>query len=144
MVFVRLGGRTVRGFCGSILRVDLHESRIEIEHPTEDFYRRYGGGSALNTHYLLRNMPAGADAFSPDNVLGLSVGPATGIPVPGQSRVTCTAKSPLTGAVGDSQAGGFWPAELKHAEFDGIIVSGRADHPVYLWIHDGEAELRDA
>lgn len=134
----------VYGYSGSILHVDLGAGTIELEHPEEQFYRRYAGGSALNTYYVLRDMPAKADALSPENVFAVSVGPVTGAVVPGQSRVACTAKSPLTGAIGDSQAGGFWPAELKFAGFDAIIVSGRAQHPVYLWIHDGQAELHDA
>ena len=71
-------------------------------------------------------------------------GVVTGAPLSGQSRVTATAKSPVTGLAGDSQAGGFWPAELKAAGFDGIVIHGRAARPVYLWVHDGEAELRDA
>ena len=62
----------------------------------------------------------------------------------GQSRVTVVAKSPLTNAVGDSQAGGFLPAELKFAGFDGIVITGASKAPVYLWIKDGNVELRDA
>jgi aldehyde:ferredoxin oxidoreductase len=72
------------------------------------------------------------------------VGVTTGAPISGQSRMTATAKSPLTGAIGDSQCGGFWPAELKFAGFDAIIVRGKASSPVYLWIHNGKAEIRDA
>ena len=68
----------------------------------------------------------------------------TGTPISGQSRATATAMSPLSGLVGDSQSGGFWPAELKFAGFDGIVLTGRSPRPVYLWIHDGEAELRPA
>jgi aldehyde:ferredoxin oxidoreductase len=71
------------------------------------------------------------------------VGVVTGAPFSGQSRVTATARSPETGLVGDSQAGGFWPAELKAAGFDGIVIHGKAKRPVYLWVHDGVAELRD-
>ena len=134
----------IYGHSGNILHVDLGAGTTELEHPGEQFYRLYAGGSALNAFYLLRNMPPKADALSAENVLGVSVGFATGAVVPGQSRVVCTAKSPLTGAIGDSQAGGFWPAELKSAGLDAIIVSGRAEQPVYLWIHDGKAELRDA
>jgi aldehyde:ferredoxin oxidoreductase len=104
----------------------------------------YMGGSALNLHYLLTEMPPGVDPLGPDNILGLSVGVATGVPISGQSRMTATAKSPLTGAIGDSQCGGFWPAELKFSGFDGIIVRGKASSPVYLWLQNGKAEIRDA
>jgi aldehyde:ferredoxin oxidoreductase len=132
------------GYCGKILHVDLSSGNISIEEPPESFYRRYMGGSALNLYYLLREMPAGADPLGPENILALSAGVATGTAISGQSRVTATAKSPLTGAIGDSQAGGFWPAKLKFAGFDAVIIKGKSPKPVYLWVHDGEAELRDA
>ncbi len=132
------------GFTGNILRVDLTTGRITTETPPEDFYRKYLGGSALNLYYLLKEMPAGVDPLGPENMLGLSVGVTTGTPISGNSRMTATAKSPLTGAIGDAQVGGFWPAELKRAGFDGIIIKGRAASPVYLWINNGKAELKDA
>ena len=133
-----------QGYAGQILHVDLTQKTIEIETPPAEFYRLYMGGSAQNLYYLLRDMPAGADPLGPDNVLALSVGVVTGTPISGNSRVTASAKSPLTGAIGDSQAGGYWPAQLKWAGFDGIIIKGRAASPVYLWIHNGQAEIRDA
>lgn len=132
------------GFQGKILHVNLTDRTVATEEPPEAFYRTYMGGSALNLHYLLKEMVPGVDPLGPDNILGLSVGVATGAPISGQSRMTASAKSPLTGAVGDSQCGGFWPAELKFAGFDGILVRGKASSPVYLWIHDGKAEIRDA
>jgi aldehyde:ferredoxin oxidoreductase len=102
------------------------------------------GGSALGMHYVLKLMPAGAEPLGPENVLVLSLGVTTGAAISGQSRVTATAKSPLSGAIGDAQAGGFWPAEAKSAGFDAYVVKGRAEKPVYLWVQDGQAELRDA
>lgn len=132
------------GFAGKILHVDLTTGTIETEEPPEERYRRYLGGSALGLYYLLKNTPAGADPYGPDNTLAFMLSPTTGAPVAGQSRCTVVAKSPLTGAVGDSQAGGFWPAELKFAGFDGIVVRGISPKPVYLWIKEGAAELRDA
>jgi len=129
---------------GKILRVDLTSETITVEEPSSDFYRKHLGGSALNLYYLLQEMPANVDALAPENILALSVGVTTGVPISGQSRMTATAKSPLTGAIGDSQCGGFWPAKLKFAGFDGIIIKGQAAKPVYLWIDDGQAELRDA
>jgi len=132
------------GYNGKILRVDLSSSSLDIEEPSEEFYRKYMGGSALSLYYLLHEMPAGVDPLSPENMLALSVGVVTGAPISGQSRMTATAKSPLTGAIGDAQCGGFWPAKLKFAGFDAIIFKGKAFSPVYLWIADGQAELRDA
>jgi aldehyde:ferredoxin oxidoreductase len=132
------------GYHGKILHVDLTMGKLELEEPDETFYRKYMGGSAMGAYYLLTHTPPGADPLGPENTLSLMVGVVAGAPFSGQSRVTATAKSPLTGLVGDSQAGGVWPAELKAAGFDGIVVHGRAERPAYLWVHDGEAELRDA
>ncbi len=132
------------GYQGRILHVDLTTGELHIEEPDPMFYRRYMGGSAMGAHYLLENTPAGADPLGPDNTLSLMVGVMTGVPISGQSRVAAVAKSPLSGLADESTAGGFWPAELKFAGFDGIVIRGRASSPVYLWVHDGEAELRDA
>ena len=132
------------GYCNRILKVDLTTGQMEVEQPGDAFYRTYLGGSALAMYYILKEMPAHADPLGPDNVLVLSVGPMTGCPVSGQSRCMANAKSPLTGCIGDAQAGGFWPAELKFAGFDAIVIKGKSPRPVYLWLHDGEYELRDA
>jgi aldehyde:ferredoxin oxidoreductase len=122
----------------------LSAKTIDVEQPEERFYRKYVGGSAMGAYYLLKHTPAQADPLGPENTLCLMTGVVVGASVSGQSRVVATAKSPETDLVGDSQAGGFWPAELKFASFDGIVIHGKAERPVYLWIQDGEAELRDA
>ncbi len=132
------------GYHGKILHVDLTAGKFNIEEPGEDFYRKYLGGSALALHYLLKDMPPGADPLGPDNILVLALSVLTGVSISGQSRLTAAAKSPLTGAIGDSQGGGFFPAELKFAGFDALVIKGKSPKPVYLWIHDGEYELRDA
>jgi aldehyde:ferredoxin oxidoreductase len=132
------------GYHGKILHVDLTAEKIEVEEPGETFYRKYMGGSAMGAYYLLKHTRPGADPLGPENTLSLMTGVVTGAPFSGQSRVSATARSPVTGLVGDSQAGGFWPAECKFAGFDGIVIHGRASRPVYLWVHDGSAELRDA
>lgn len=132
------------GYTGKILHVDLTNSNLEIEIPPESFYRKYMGGSAMGTYYVLRGMPKGADALGPENVLTLFTGVTTGAAISGQSRINANAKSPLSGGIGDSQGGGFFPAELKFAGLDGIVIKGKASKPVYLWIKDGEFELRDA
>ncbi len=139
-----------KGWHGRILHVNLTSGELEIEQPPEEFYRFYMGGSAMGMYYVLKHTPAHADPLGPDNTLVLATGVVTGAAVSGQSRVSAVAKSPLTGAIGDSQSGGFWPAELKFAGFDAIVIRGAAENPVYLWVHDGAgsegpvAELRDA
>ena len=132
------------GYTGKILHVDLTESALTVEEPTESFYRKYLGGSAMGMHYILRDMPKGADPLGPENILTLFTGVTTGAPISGQSRLNANAKSPLSGGIGDSQSGGFFPAELKFAGFDGIVIKGKSPKPVYLAILDGQAELRAA
>lgn len=132
------------GYNGKILHVDLTNGKFRVEEPGEAFYRKYMGGSAFAMHYLLKDMPVGVDPLGPDNVLVLALSVLTGTAISGQSRMTAAAKSPLTGAIGDSQGGGFFPAELKFAGFDAVIIKGKAEKPVYLWINEGNYELRDA
>src|SRR5664279_1531827 len=120
------------GYNGKILHVDLTHSKITIETPPESFYRMYMGGSAMGLFYILKEMPRGADALGPDNVLTLMTGVTTGVPISGQSRINANAKSPISGGIGDSQGGGFFPAELKFAGFDGIVIKGKAPRSVYL------------
>jgi aldehyde:ferredoxin oxidoreductase len=132
------------GYHGKILHVDLTAGKLDVEEPDEFFYRTYMGGNAMGAYYLLKNTPPGADPLGPENTLCLMLSVITGAPISGQSRVVATAKSPLSGLIDESSAGGFWPAELKFAGFDGIVIHGKAERPVYLWVHDGEVELRDA
>ncbi len=132
------------GYTGKILHLDLTHGVLEVEEPPESFYRRYLGGSAMGLYYILRDMPPGTDALSPENVLTLMLSVTTGAPISGQSRINANAKSPVSGAIGDSQAGGFFPAELKFAGFDGIVIKGRSEKPVYLTIIDGKVDLHDA
>ena len=132
------------GYHDRILRVDLTSGKMEVESPGEQFFRTYMGGSALGLYYLLKETEPGIDPLGPENVLVFALSALTGAPISGQSRMTAVAKSPLTNAVGDSQTGGFFPAEMKFAGFDALVIIGRSDKPVYLWLHNGEAEIRPA
>lgn len=132
-----------KGYSGKIVHVNLDEQKIWIEEPEEAFYRYHLGGSSLNLSYLLEKMVPGTDPLSPGNILAFSVGVFTGAQVSGLSRLTVTAKSPLTGAIGDSQCGGYFPAKLKAAGFDAVIVYGKSPSPVYLWIDEGKVELKN-
>ncbi|MBL7161797.1 MAG: aldehyde ferredoxin oxidoreductase family protein [Anaerolineales bacterium] len=132
------------GYHGKILHVNLNDLSWEVETPPEEFYRKYMGGSALGMYYVLKNTPPSVGPFDPENTLALTLSVVTGVAISGQSRLTASAKSPLTGAIGDSQSGGFFPAEMKFSGFDGVILYGKAEKPVYLWIKEGEVELRPA
>jgi aldehyde:ferredoxin oxidoreductase len=132
------------GYHRRILRVNLTDGEIGIESPDDVFYRRYLGGAGFIAYYLLKEVPPGTDPLGPENRLIFACGPLTGVPLAGSGRNAIGARSPLTGAVGEADVGGFWGAELKAAGFDAIVLSGQAASPVYLWVHDGQAELRDA
>jgi aldehyde:ferredoxin oxidoreductase len=137
-------GERALALTAAVYHVDLTRGRIETRVVPEDIYRRYPGGSALAAYLLMQAIPAGADPLGPDNVLVMAVSPLTGLAISGQSRMTASARSPLTGAIGDSQCGGFFPAEMRAAGADAIVFTGQAPEPVYLWLHDGRAELRPA
>lgn len=128
----------------TVYHVDLGRGTIEKRTLPEDVYRKYPGGSALAAYLVLQAIPRGADPLGPDNVLAMAVSPLTGLAISGQSRMTACARSPLTGAIGDSQCGGFFPAEMRNAGADAIVFTGQSPEPVYLWLQDGNAELRPA
>ncbi|MFH2132514.1 MAG: aldehyde ferredoxin oxidoreductase family protein [bacterium] len=132
------------GYNGKILHVKLTQATWEIEEPDTAWYRTYVGGSALAAYYLLKHLKPGTDPLSPDNVLVFALSAVTGAPVSGFNRYTVAARSPLTGAIGRTEAGGYFGPELKFAGFDAVVIYGRSAKPVYLWIHDGEVEIRDA
>jgi len=132
------------GFSNKILRVDLSNRQISVEEPGEVFFRTYFGGWGLIAYYLLKEVEPGTDPLGPDNLLIFAPGVVTGAPLGGSGRNAVGAKSPLTGGFGAGEAGGFWGAELKRAGWDAIVVSGRAEEPVYLWIKDDQVEIRDA
>ncbi len=132
------------GYNGKILRVDLSKGEVKVDEPDEYFYRTYAGGSSLGAYYLLKDMPPGVDPFSPDNIVVFAGSVISGAPVPGFARSGIVFKSPLTGAIADTQAAGYFGPELKFSGFDAIVIRGKSKEPVYLWLHDGEVEIKDA
>ncbi len=132
------------GFTGKILRVNLSKETTSTETLEDTLYRRHFGGRGLISYILLNELEPKIDSLGPKNKLIFACGPVTGAPVSGSGRNSVGAKSPLTGAYGEAEVGGYWGAELKRAGFDAIIVEGKASTPVYLWINDQKAELRDA
>ena len=132
------------GYNGKRLIVDLSEGKISIEEPEESWYRTYIGGMGSVAYHLLERTTPGTDPLDSGNVLMMSTGVLTGAPFSGSGRNAVGAKSPLTGAFGEADAGGYWGAELKHAGFDEIVFTGSSSKPVWLLVNNGEAELRDA
>jgi len=133
-----------RAYCGRILRVDLSTKELQEEPIKEEWARKFIGGKGLGIRYLYDLVRPGTDPFSPQNVVIFMTGPLTATVASTVSRMANVTKSPLSLTMSDSYSGGYFPAELKFAGFDGIIVSGRSSRPVYLSIKDGGTELRDA
>ncbi|MFN2157701.1 MAG: aldehyde ferredoxin oxidoreductase N-terminal domain-containing protein, partial [Anaerolineae bacterium] len=133
-----------RGYMGKILNVDLSKGTIEEEALDEQLCRDYIGGYGLGAKLLYERMPAGADALGPDNILGLLTGPLTGTPAIIGSRFVAVGKSPNTGTWGDANCGGFFGPHMKFAGVDGMLFYGASAGPVYLYLENGQAELRDA
>ncbi len=136
--------KVIPGYNGKILRVNLTDNITSVTEIDEQFCRKYLGGAGFIAYYLWHELKPGVDALSPDNKLIFALGPISGLLLPGAARNCIGAKSPLTGGVAKAEVGGFWMAELKRAGFDAIIIEGKAKKPVYLWVHDGEPEIRDA
>src|SRR5438093_9786819 len=132
------------GSWGRILRVDLTKGTTSVEQMDEATFRRHPGGRALIAHYLLTELPPGADPIGPKNLLVFAMGVLTGTPLTGASRHAVGAKSPLTGGFGEAEVGGFWGAELKRSGWSGIVVTGASSTPVYLYIKDDVVEIHDA
>ncbi|HOO56369.1 MAG TPA: aldehyde ferredoxin oxidoreductase family protein [bacterium] len=132
------------GYCGKLLYVDLTSGEVETKPLEEETIRKYMGGCTLATRILFDNKAYEADPLGPDNTFVVMTGPLTGTLLPGASRFEIAARSPLSTGIGMSSCGGFFGAELKFAGFDGIVIKGESPEPVYLWINNGEAELRPA
>ena len=122
----------------------MSKNSISVEATDELFCRKYLGGAGFVLYILWKELRQGIDPLSLDNKLVFALGPVTGVPIPGSGRNCIGAKSPLTGGIAKSEVGEFWGAELKRAGYDAIIVEGRAEKPVYLWVHDGEVSIRNA
>jgi aldehyde:ferredoxin oxidoreductase len=134
----------IGGTHGRILHVDLTSGETRVEVPGDDFYRLLVGGRAVVAYLLLRDLPPQTDPFSPDNLLIFAPGILQGSNLPGSGRHGVGGKSPLTGALGSSEAGGWWGHEFKGTGYDALAIRGRAESPVYLWIKDGEVQIRPA
>lgn len=134
----------VNGWMGTILRVNLSEERVTKEVLGEEFALKYVGGRGFNARVLFDEVRPGTDPLGPDNKLLLGVGPCNGTLVPGNSRLTISAKSPLLDSIGDSNCAASLGARLKYAGYDMVIIEGKSKSPVYLWIDDEKVELRDA
>ncbi|WP_284466539.1 aldehyde ferredoxin oxidoreductase family protein [Diaphorobacter nitroreducens] len=131
-------------WAGKILRVNLSAGTVTPEPLNMDWARQYLGSRGLGTKYLVSEIDPKVDPLSPDNKIIWATGPLTGTMASTGGRYTVITKGPLTGAIACSNSGGYWGAELKMAGWDMVIFEGKSLKPVYLYINDDVAELRDA
>ncbi|WOP16546.1 aldehyde ferredoxin oxidoreductase family protein [Ottowia sp. SB7-C50] len=131
-------------WAGKLLRVNLTEGTVKSEPLNMDWARQYIGSRGLGTKYLTSEIDPKVDPLSADNKIIWATGPLTGTMASTGGRYTVITKGPLTGAIACSNSGGYWGAELKMAGWDMVIFEGKSPKPVYLYINDDTAELRDA
>lgn len=132
------------GWFGKALRVNLSTGIITEEKIEKKLLEDWLGGRGLGTHMVYREVPADCNPLSPANKLVFATGPLTGSSFPGSGRFSVSAKSPLTGTIFDSNAGGIWGIKLKRCGFDVVVIEGAASAPVYLFIKEGTVSLEEA
>ncbi len=134
----------MHGWAGSLLRVNLTDHSIRKEEYPDPLRQNFVGGRGVNSRLLFDEVQPGIDPLGPENKLFFGTSPLTGTGLVTSGRIHVTSKSPLTGILGDSNAGGHFGPEVKWAGYDHIIVEGASERPVYLWIDDDRVEIRDA
>ncbi|UCG70354.1 MAG: aldehyde ferredoxin oxidoreductase family protein [Thermoplasmata archaeon] len=132
------------GYAGKILRVDLSKGKVKSEELSKEACIKYIGGRGRDAKVLFDELPINANPLGKENILCISTGPVTGLLGPTTGRVNAAAKSPLTDIYGNSNSGTNWGPELKYAGYDGLIITGKADKPVYLNIEDDLVKIKDA
>jgi aldehyde:ferredoxin oxidoreductase len=128
----------------TLLRVNLSTGTIAREELRQEWLKDFIGGRGYATRLLYEELAPKVDPLSPENKLVFALGPLSGTNVPTGGRYMVVTKSPLTGFIASSNSGGFWGAELARAGYAYLVLEGRAEKPVYLWIKDDTVELRDA
>ena len=131
-------------WAGKILRVNLTAGTVTPEPTNMEWAKAYLGSRGLGSKYLVEEVSPKVDPLSPENKIIWATGPLTGTMASTGGRYTVITKGPLTGAIACSNSGGYWGAELTMAGWDMIIFEGKSPKPVYLYINDDVAELRDA
>lgn len=134
----------MRGYTGKIAFVDLTTASITKESLPELIYRSYIGGAGLGARILYERMKPRTNPMGPENMLGFVTGLLQGTPTPMATKYTVVTKSPLTHTWGEANSGGLWGPELKAAGYDAIFFKGISAKPVYVLIHDGDIEIKDA
>lgn len=131
-------------YVGKILKIDLTDGKAWTEELNLDWAKKYIGGKGLGFRYLFDLVDPKSDPLSPSNVLIFMTGPVSGTILPNSSRLSVITKSPASRTILDSNMGGGLGPEIKYAGYDGIMILGKADHPIYLTISDGSVDIIDA
>lgn len=132
------------GYHNKILRIDLTTRQFSVQDLSDKLIENYLGGAGLCARTVYDETGPDTDPLGPENILAVFTGPFTDTRVPSASRHHLMARSPLTGILGESNVGGSWGVHFKRTGHDGLVIVGRADSPVYIWIHDEGVEIRDA
>lgn len=132
------------GYMGKVLRVNLTTKEIQTEELPVQLAKDYIGGAGFGIKYLFDEVPGDCDPLGEENKLIFVPGPLSGTSAPCASRMSLTTKSPLTNGVGMALSGGYFPVELKFAGYDVLIIEGKSEEPVYLWIKDDKVSIRRA
>jgi len=135
---------TISGLTGSMLRVDLTGSRVERVETPRDLFERFIGARGVGAYMLFHELQRHTDPLGPAGKLIFLTSPLVGTMAPGANKITVSFRSPLSETYSFSLCGGHLAPELKFAGFDGIVVEGKSDRPVYLWVDNGTATLLDA
>jgi aldehyde:ferredoxin oxidoreductase len=134
----------MKGWNGKILRVDLTTGTTEITPYSEDIAKRFIGGRGLAIKLLWDELPKGADPLGPENMLIFATGPYTAYSVPNSGKMVVAAKSPLTGGYGDGNLGTRAATNMRKCGLDAVVVTGKAEKPVYVSVKDDKVEILDA
>jgi aldehyde:ferredoxin oxidoreductase len=134
----------MNGYAGKIAYINLTEKRVGSEELTEEIARKYLGGKGLGAYLLYRHLKPGTDPYSRENTLIFVSGPITGTSFPCSGRGAVVTRSPMTGTFLDSYAGGSFGPCLKHAGYDALVITGKADSPVYILVEDDEVSIKEA
>ncbi|MBA4394237.1 MAG: aldehyde ferredoxin oxidoreductase, partial [Desulfobacca sp.] len=134
----------MKGYFGKFLHIDLTSRKIEARPLSDADLKHYVGGSTLAAKLIYDYVKPGMDPLAPENPLVFATGPFTGTNVPMVSRAAICGIAPGTGLWGEATTGGHFPLRLKGTGYDGLVITGQAEKPVYVVIQEGRAEIRDA
>ena len=134
----------MKGYFGKFLKIDLTNGQTEEIPVSDEDQKKYVGGSTLAAKVIYDYVKSGMDPFSPENPIVFATGPFTGSNVPMVSRAAICGISPGTGLWGEATTGGKFPMRLKGTGYDGILITGKAEKPVYVYVKEGVAEINDA